>query len=172
MGHPHGLVIQNTQVNSSLVTLASKAALEAGSGFTAITATFLVKRVKYMLMIEGVTASEGPIAFCMARGDAAASEAASGVTEGNTSGPSDVSQLRSQDNAFNIVQVTLAMFETQRTQGEDMWLNKTIKMPGKGIPFREGQGWTFFTLNLDQDALTTGMVVKGVVQVWGVWLRD
>ncbi len=125
-----------------------------------------------MLMAEGITSSEGPFAFAMAPGDVSAAEAAAAILEGNTAGPDDTTQTRTQDNAYNIIQKTYKMFSVPRTAGEDAWLVLDMKLPGRGLPFNEDQGWNYFIFNLDPAALTTGVVVKGNVQLMGVWLRD
>ncbi len=165
------LIIQNSQISTALSTLASKSAIGLASGQTLITATFLAKKIKYFLVLEGITASEGPFAVCAAHGDASGAEAGSAIAEANTAGPDDLTQVRSQDNVWNIVQNSLKMMNPQRAAGEDAWLEAEISL-GKGIPFVEGAGWEFFLINLDASALTTGAIIKGLIQVWGVWLRD
>jgi len=42
----------------------------------------------------------------------------------------------------------------------------------KGFPSQEGQGIKVFIYNADGSDLSTGGVVKGLIQLWGVWLRD
>ncbi len=171
MAHPHGLVIQNEKITEvALTTLASGAALSLGSAYATIKATFLVKRFIAHLYITGLTDGDSPIAIAMAQGDVTALEAAAALIEGNTAGPSDKTQMLTQDVSFGIMQKTLRSFKTNST-GTDAQLMLSMKMPGKGIPFPEDGGFRTYIFNLGKD-LTTGAVVAGLLQYWGVWLRD
>ncbi len=81
--------------------------------------------------------------------------------------------MLTQDESFVVVQKTVrAMFATAFTDTKGQ-LSIDMKMPGKnGVPFSEGSGWQIFIYNADDDALTTGPLVQGQAQYWGVWLRD
>ncbi len=168
------LVTQNEPVENVLLgTLASRTALQIAADFSAITATFLMKRVRYLLYLTDVTADEGPFCVALAQGDTSAVEASRGVTEGNTAGPSDRTQMLTQDESWNIVQDSLEFLEP--TAGVADWSSDGdwhVLGGGKGIPFPEGAGWQAVIINLDADALTTASQIKGVIQYQGVWLRD
>ncbi len=171
------LVIQNDQIQDiSLGTLAARTALALGSQFNGITATFLMKRVKYWLQLEEVTEDQGPFLVGIASGDAGAAEISSAMTERNTAGPADTTQVLTQDNAFVVVQNSVRMMKLHRNGTDaapDTWTLEGEVSLGKGIPFREGSGWQPFILNADNAALaTTAPVCKGIIQYWGVWLRD
>ncbi len=174
MSDSHGLVHQNESVEDvALTTLGARSALQIAGDFTAITATFLLKRVRYLLQIVGITTLEGPFCVVLAQGDVTAAEAALGVTEGNTAGPADKTQMNTQDNSWNLVQASLELLELIEVgnlghQSSGKW----IRMPGRGIPFPESAGWQAVVVNLDNAALTTGAIIKGIIQYQGVWLRD
>ncbi len=175
MVHPHGLVVQNETISdAALGALAARASVTLGNAFNGITATFLMKRFRIWIRLKGITSGEGfPFLVGIARGDATQAEIAAAMLEGNTSGPSDTTQMLTQDNAFVVVQKTVRALNPggiDPTQGS---LSIDIKMPGKnGVPFPEGSGWQVFIYNADDDALTTGGTVQGQAQYWGVWLRD
>ncbi len=167
------LVIQSENVtNLALGTLAAKTALVLGQAFNGITATFLAKKIVYRMLISGVAADEGPFSIVTAPGDVSASEATTALIEGNTAGPSDTTQMLTQDNAFAVVRKTQTMFHPAGGPAVTAWYVDAEINLGKGIPFSEGTGWQHFVYNLDGSALTTGAVVNGQVTVWGVWLRD
>ncbi len=177
MGHPHGLVISNETISSlPLGTLAARTALTLGQAFNGITATFLMNRFRCWLVIQGLTAGEGfPFLVGLARGDATAAEISVAMLEGNTSGPSDTTQMLTEDNAFVVVQKSIrAMTPDGDTTGNRTggWLHADFKLPKRGIPWAEGSGWQAFIYNATDAALTTGATVTGQSQYWGVWLRD
>ncbi len=166
------LVHQNEPVEDvALSTLGARSALQIANDFSAITATFLMKRVRYMLLLDAVTAGEGSFCVALAQGDTSAVEASQGFTEGNTAGPSDRTQMLTQDNSWNVIQDSVeflrpaAVVADWESDGE--WHSL-----GKGIPFPEGSGWQAVIMNLDNAALTTGAIIKGIIQYQGVWLRD
>ncbi len=167
------LVHQNGPVEDvALGTLAQRTALQIEGDFTGISATFLMKRVRYLVKLENITSGEGPFAVVLA-GDATAAEAAAGVTEGNTSGPSDRTQMLTQDTSWNIIQDSLELLKDNGADTIQQTSGRWHTVGGKkGIPFPEGSGWQAVVVNLDNAALTTGAIMKGVIQYQGVWLRD
>ncbi len=166
------LVVQNIAVaDVALLTLAARTPVTLTSLFDAMTAVFLAKRVRYLLSIENVTSDQGPFSVAFGPGNAVQTEAASAIAVKNTSGPLDLTQVNAQVAQWNIFQNSMEMF-TQRlgangdlyqTSGE--WVSL-----GKGLPTPEGSGWDFWLYNLDNAALTTGAICKGLIQVEGVWL--
>ncbi len=168
------LVHQNDPVEDiALGTLAARTALQIANDFTAVSATFLMKRVRYLVHLEGITADEGPFCVALAQGDVSAAEASQGVTEGNIAGPNDRTQVLQQQDSWNIIQDSLELIgedaNTTAAQSSGQW---HVLGGGKGIPFPEGVGWQAVVISLDNAALTTGGVIKGVIQYQGVWLRD
>ncbi len=163
------LITQNGQVDDVVLsTMAANAALAIDPDFAALTASFLVKRVRYNFQIEGLTADEGPFTVALAAGNASAAEAADGFNSRNTAGPADLTQSLTQDQPWTVFQNSIAYFEpftstSQRLQTD--WISL-----GKGIPAHEGAGWQLFLHNADNAALTTGAVIKGTYIVQGVWL--
>ncbi len=172
--HPHGLQSLTENVdNVALGTLAARNALAIESALTGLTATFLVKRVRYFLALEGLTSDEGPLIIGCANGDATSAELTTAMNVTNTAGPADTTQSLTQDQAWIILRETLEALDTH--DGVGVRADTTGKwhtMPGRGIPMPEGQGIQCFIFNADSSALTTGALVKGLIEYQGVWLRD
>lgn len=165
--------LTQTISNVPLSTLASLTALTLSSTLDGLTTTFLLKRVRYMLQLEGVTADEGPLVIGLANGDASAGEIGSAMVVTNTVGPSDVTQQLTQDQAWIVLQdslESLRMHDGVGVRGDTSFQWHSV---GKnGIPMKEGSGIKLFIFNADASALTTGVLVKGLVQYQGVWLND
>ncbi len=171
MAHAHDLRIQNVAVsNIALGTLAARTAVQLASTFgTSIQRTFLIKRLKYHLFISGITGGEGPFAAGLAPGDASVAEINAAFDEINTVGPEDLTQERTQDNVWNVSQNSWKPFESKANATEaELHMEVAFK---NGIPALEGQGVQVALFNHDASALTTGAVVKGTVQLWGVWMK-
>lgn len=167
------LTVQNIPVNDlALSTLGSRLSLLLASTFgTTIKNTFLVKKIKYFLTLAGATAGQATnLLVMLAPGDVTAAEAAAALTEINTVGPQDITQVRTSDNIWNISQNTVRQFQPGGTAAEAI-LNDEIPT-GKGIPARRNVGLQVFVFNADGTALDTGIVINGLVQLWGVWLRE
>ncbi len=171
MAHAHDLRIQNlTIANVALGTLGSRTAAVLSAQFgTTIDRTFLIKKMTMSILASGITAGEGPFSIGLANGDATLGEIAAAYDEINTVGPSDTTQERTQDNVWNISQNSWKNMEFKST-GAIAELHGEIKFP-KGIPALENKGVQLALFNHDGSALTTGTVIKGTVQLWGVWLK-
>ncbi len=169
------LKLQNGTVdNVALSTLAALTAILADSTFSSLTATFLMKRIRYFLRLEGVTADEGPFVIVASPGNASIPEITDALVKNNTSGPQDVTQTLTEDAVWaGAYQDSLEFMRpdggpavtSYSTSGEWHSLGG-----GKGLPAVEGSGWTLNIFNADGTALTTGAVLKGTYQVQGVWL--
>ncbi len=167
------LIHQNEPVEDvALTTLAARTALQIAADFSAIAATFLIKRVRYFLTLQSVATNEGPFMVALAQGDVTAAEASAAFTEGNTAGPSDRSQTLSQDESWNVYQASVEKLMPADSGGFHQSSGQWINMPGRGIPAPEGAGWQAIVFNADNAALTTGSIIKGIIQYQGVWLRD
>ncbi len=171
MAHAHDLRIQNlTVADVALGTLASRTALQLSSQFsTTLTRTFLIKKIKYFLLISAITGGEGPFTAFLARGDASIAEIGAALDEINTVGPEDTTQERTQDNVWNISQNSQRQFES-KANATEAELHVEVSFP-KGIPAMENAGVQLVLFNHDGAALTTGAVVKGTVQLYGVWMK-
>ncbi len=166
-------MIQTIPVDDlALSTLAARAAVLLDSAFsTSLKNTFLVKKVKYFLHLSGATAGQAAnILACLNKGDATATEVAQAITELNNVGPEDTTQSLDQDRPWTIWQNTLKGFTPRGTASEAVLIEE-ISL-GKGMPAISGQGISISAFNNDGTALDTGIVVNGMVQLWGVWLRD
>ncbi len=176
MAHGHRLKLQNLVVDDvDLSTLAARTAVAINSQFTTITATFLVKRVKYMLRAASKVVGDGPIIVCIAKGGATIAEVNAAFTEINTNGPDDVTQVLTEDEAWTVWQKSARQMREAGELDANTGIIELIadfKLPGRGMPALEGAGLGIFAVNLGNNALSTGVVVSGVVQLWGVWLRD
>ncbi len=152
--------------------MAARSVLVIANDFNGITATFLMLRMRYLLQIEGITADEGPFAAIINQGDAAASEVASAINSQNTSGPEDTTQMVGQSAQLAAIHSTMKPFRLSDDGTRGQLATGWFKLGKKGIPFPEGTGWSAHIYNGDSVALTTGALVKGVIQYQGVWLRD
>ncbi len=176
MANNHGgLKVQNGEVaDVALGTLGSRAVVTADGDFTAIKATFLIKRIRYFLQLEGVTADEGPFMLVLAPGNASTIEVANALTKRNTVGVHDVTQVLEEDAPWKgAYQSSIEMMKpvggpaatTYVSSGE--WISLG---GGKGLPAIEDAGWLLAIFNGDNATLTTGAVLKGTYQIQGVWL--
>ncbi len=168
------LVSQTGSVaDTALLTLAARTAQDLQTSFTGITATFLIKRIRFWLKLIGRTAGDdGPLFVGICPGDISVSEIALAINEANTAGPGDTTQRLTQDNAWSVSRWSFLKFEHNAalTEGElpSRWLNA----PGKGWAAKEGTGWKTFIFNAGNGSLTTGITIGGLTEVQGVWLRD
>ncbi len=174
MPHGHNLVQQAMVANAFAVgTLAGRTALDVESNFTATTATFLMKRIRYILQLTGRTLlDDGPLCIGIAHENASIAEIAAAMVTANTSGPLDVSQSLNEDKPWVIVQDSVVPFyyTGDGTEGHPAipgWISFK-----KGIPAVEGSGFKLFVYNAGNGALATGVVINGMAQMQGVWLRD
>ncbi len=173
MAHPHGIVHQNEPVvGISLAALAANGSVVVGNTFDGITATFLMIRMRYMLQIEGITVDEGPIGAILAPGNASAGEIQNAINNQNTSGPQDETQMIGQAEQRSAIHDTMRMFKLYDGGTRGQLHTGWIKLAKRGIPFAEGSGWVVHVYNADSVALTSGALVKGIIQYQGVWLRD
>ncbi len=129
-------------------------------------------RMRYALGLEGVTADEGPIGVLMHKGDASGTEVQNGINHKNTAGPDDTTQMANQSDSMITFNDTLRMFRMYDGGTRGQLHTGWIKLAKRGIPMPEGTGWAVSAYNADSSALTTGALVKGIVQYQGVWLRD
>ncbi len=175
MTHNTAHLVNNTGLveDVALGTLAARTALALDTDFNAITNTFLMKRYRVMIYAEGLTSAEGPICVGIARGDATVAEIATAMLANNRNGPSDTTGMLTQDSAWVVAQNSIIM----ATLGGSVLSHREFSsewMPvggSKGIPWQEGSGWQLFVFNLDNAALGSGAIIKGIVQYQGVWLR-
>ncbi len=169
------LVQQTDTINAvALGTLGARSAIQASANFASIEATFLLKRIRYFVQLVGRTlADDGPVLIGVARGDASTTEINSAMTEGNTTGPQDTTQMLTQDETWVVMMNTVRAIVPQGDGTEGVLDSGWITFGGKnGIPALEGTGWQIFAYNAGSGALATGSSVNGIAHVQGVWLRD
>ncbi len=167
------LVTQNLLVaDVALATLAANTPIVLNALFSStLRTTFLVKRLRYFLMVSNMTGGEGPLAVGIGPGDASQGEAAAALTVGNTVGVSDLTQMRDQDNQNNIFQNSVELMEAFLGANGDQFRSSGHWISlGKGLPIVEDGGVDLWCYNLDAAALTTGAIIKGIAQLQGVWL--
>ncbi len=173
MPHGHQLVNQMLLVDAvSIATLNARTALLLRS-VAALTGSFLMKRIRYFLHVTSLTANDdGPILAMIGNGDASLAEIAAAMTESNTSGPDDLSQMLTQDESWSVYQNTIVVFKVTGDGVHGQTPNDWINFGGKnGIPALEGAGFSVFAFNAGSGQNATG-TVSGIVQLQGVWLRD
>ncbi len=166
-----GLTLINLPVNSvAISTLAARTPIALVTGFDAMTAAFLVKRVRYFLYLTTVNTLDGPFAVGVGPGNATQAEAAAAITVGNTSGPLDLTQMNDADNQYNVFQNSLEMLRSMSDTGVNWQSMGSWFSLGKGLPLPEGSGIDGWLYNLDDAAMITGAIIKGIIQIQGVWL--
>ncbi len=166
------LVINHELVSdAALGALAAKTAIAIGTAYNGITGTFLLKKVRYWLQIHGVSNQQGPILIGVANGNASAAEITTVMNEGNTAGPSDQTQVLTEDNVWVPFQNSIVMNQGNDANYSSTHVDREVSL-GKGIPCLEGSGWQLFAFNADSNPLSTGGTVQGLVQYWGVWISD
>ncbi len=156
--------------NVALGTLAARTSLILETVLVSILSPFLVKRVRYFVKLHSVTTDEGPFIVGLAAGNATVGEITVALNEANSSGPEDISQSLTEDNAWviwwNTVEKLLPVDSGGEAESAGEWHSL-----GKGMPALEAAGVKMFVANLDGTALTTGAEIQGFYQLQGVWLR-
>ncbi len=165
-----GLTLINLPVDSvALATLAARTPIALVTGFDAMTAAFLVKRVRYFLRLIGVDATDGPFSVAIGPGNATQAEAKAAIDVGNSSGPLDLTAMNAQSDQYNIFQNSMenllsrALVSVYESSGA--WHSL-----GKGLPLPEGGGVDAWLFNLEDSAVVTGATIAGIIQLQGVWL--
>ncbi len=157
----------------ALATLSGQTAILGNTAFGGIQSSFLMKRVRYFMAIASKTIDDdGPILVGIANGDASVAEISAAMIEGNTQGPTDVTETLTQDETWVVYQNTVRALKIDGA-GTEGWLDSGwINFGGKnGIPALEGAGFELFFFNAGSGALSTGSSVNGICHVQGVWLR-
>ncbi len=171
------LVIQNLVVDDvALGVLGARSAISINSQFNVPTASFLVKKIRYFLKLADVAnPDEGFMLIVPTQGDVTAAELKTAFEEVNTAGPADMMQMLTQDNVWVAWQkasrVMIPLGEPGAAEKHEAYLIEDVSL-GKGMVAREGVGVTFQALNLMNNAMATGALIGGLIQLWGVWLRD
>lgn len=175
-------ILHHSSLNVTVGALASVTAIAAdGSEYAgaSLTAGFLMKKIEGHYIVEGSSPAAEPDdipLLCLVYGDSDASEVAAALV---TEQPNPaVDSLIDQATVRRIV---IARGPDQTTHSENdanpasnllQWDLSKFVLPGKGMPFPEGQGWAWFLFNFTGGAFTDG----GVGQLWarykGVWLSD
>ncbi len=156
--------------DTNLGTLATLTAVSLDSTYgSGMTRTFLLKYFKYLLILESLTTTEGPVIIGLAKGSATAAEIASAFVN-DSPDPDDATSL-------TIVAARQAVFwqSVQILDGRTDTVNSAkVQMGarGKGIPIIEDDGIQLFAFNADISSLTTGARVRGMYFLEGVWLND
>ncbi len=174
MAHGHGLVYQSeTIADVALSTLAARTAIQLGVGTSNIEHDFLVRQAKYDLQLVGRTAADdGPIMIGMAKGDATVAEIAGALTEINTVGPSDTTQMLTADAKMVIWWNSLRSMKPSAVVAEAHLSTEWFSPTGsKGMRAELNAGYQFFAYNAGNAALATGITIGGQCRTRGVWLK-
>lgn len=174
--HPHGIVHQSEDVAVTLGTLATKTALLLATTQASITATFLMLRVTYNLLLDSVEETEGPFIVGLCRGDATVAEIKLAMDYANSSGPLDTTQMVAGSDT-TVIRWDSLIYGRQianeiGTATVNWEFRGTRKLGRKGVPWAEGSGWKSFVFNDDSSNMTTGSAMGGSIHSEGVWLRD
>ncbi len=175
MSDKHRTVIQNLLVDAvALGTLGARSSINLNATFVNPGTTFLVLKVRYLLQLVGRTLTDdGPVAVMLANGNASTAEVAAALTEINTTGLADATQMLTQDEVWMVWQQSLRVFKMSG-DGTEGFLATGWMSPGgrNGMPAVENGGVQVSAVNLGSGALATGSSINGIVQLKGVWMRD
>lgn len=178
MTEPGKLTIINLEIDDvSLASLGAKTAIILSAVLGGIQNSFLVKKIKYMLRFSGANNEDELVAVMVAPSNASLPELAAALTTGNTIGPNDRTLSLADDNIWNVWQKTVRVFKHAGlvgvTAATDIHeLLETVSL-GKGMVAREDEGISIVAMNIANNAMAaSSQIVTGIVQLWGVWLRD
>ncbi len=166
---------QNLSVDTdtNLGTLATLTAVSLDSTYgSGITRSFLVKAVKYLLHLESLTTTEGPVIVGLAKGSATVSEIANALATNEIIDPDDVTAAATGAAMSSTVLWQSLLVLDGRTDTVTLSHRHRIGARGKGIPIYEDDGIQLFAFNADISSLTTGARIKGIYVLEGVWLND
>ncbi len=174
MAHGHSLKSQAMVVDTqALGTLAGRTALLLNTTQNAMTATFLMKRIRYFLQLMGrTTGDDGPLLIGICKGDATIGEIANALLESNSAGPGDTSQVLDEDLPWAVWQDSVRQINYAGSEVQGQMPDHWMKLGKNGFPALEGTGYALFVFNAGSAALTTGGTINGIVHTQGVWLRD
>ncbi len=162
----NNLIILNSPIATALSTLAATTALVLATVFgSGITADFLCVGIQVSLSLGGAITLGEPVGIGFANGAATVAEIVSGLTSSESVDPWDPSAADDQGRQNIVVQKTMRIIESRSPT-----INEYIKMPGRGIVFREGKGVVPFAINRSGSALTDAQFIIGQVTYFGKWL--
>ncbi len=140
----------------STASLAIKAANERG---------FRVLKTEYLLLIEGLTAGEGPVIYGLA-GPAMSAAQIEETIEARPTGPSDVAPFEQSMRPVWMLGQELIISGHVLAQQQKEIINL-------GWSFPEGRNMPIWAMNNSNSAaLTTGASLTGIMKHFGVWLND
>ncbi len=172
-----GLQFQPLRMNGdALGTLAADTALIIQTGLsTGLTQSFLLKQLQYNFQATGMTPGDSVI-LGLANGTATIAEIEDALRAAVVD-PDDASSLIIAANKSIVFWESLVCIATGSAGVGALTSSQQINTVmsiggGKGIPGREGAGFSVFVYNPATVALTTGSAVAGLIILKGVWLND
>lgn len=174
-------ILHQSSVNKTLGALASLGAVavddeEYGS---AIAAGFLMKKIEGFFMVNGAAPAlqnDDIGLLCLVYGDISVTELAALMIVEQPDPAVD--RLLDQAQVRGLVIARGPDFIVQNENDANpaditlTWDLSKFVLPGKGMPFPEGQGWHWQYFNPTGSAFTTGGVGDLWVRYKGVWLSD
>ncbi len=160
------VILKDFFLSQALGTLNAQIALSIETGHaTGMLRSFLMKKVMGTLVLK--TPDAGDTLLCgMARGDATITEIKAAIEMAQVE-----RSMQNQADVRVVLHETLLVIvgkETDRT--ETVEIEKSLG-GGNGIPFEEGDGWQWFTYNLNSSNLVAGSNLTGEFTYYGVWLN-
>ncbi len=162
-------IVTEQEVNLSLGTLASRTSLVLVADHdTELLEPFLMKKVRCIALLRGLTAGEGArIIIGISRGDASVTQIKAAI-EDLLFQRSKKGQAAKRDVLFEtLTRVTWESFDGTTCIFDTGMISLG---GGKGIPFDEQLGWQWFAHNISASAMTTGSAFDMNSTAWGIWL--
>lgn len=179
MTEPGKLTILNLEIDDvDIASLGAKTAVILSAVLGGIQNSFLVKKVKYMLRMAGSLNEDELVAVMINPSNASLPEIALALTHANTIGPNDRTLSLLDDNIWNVWQNTVRMFKMSGQTTDGTASTGTYEVDdeislGKGMVAREDEGISVSAMNISNNAMAaSSQLITGIVQLWGVWLRD
>ncbi len=162
----NNLIILNSPIATALSTLAAQTSAVLATVFgSGLQADFLCVDIQVSLSLNGTITQGESVNIGFANGASTVAEITSGLTSSESVDPFDPSAADDQGRQNIVIQKTLRALESRSPT-----INEFMKMPGRGIVFREDKGVVPFAINRSDNALTTGLSIVGQVTYFGKWL--
>ncbi len=176
------VILHHAAVNQTIGALGAQAAIAVDDQEYAgdnVSQGFLMKKIMGAFAINGansgVTADDVPL-LCLAYGDSSVTELAAAMVVEQPKRAVD--ELIDQATVRRLVIARppdeISHNENDANNADDtyLWRLENFKLPGKGIPFGEQQGWAWFIYNFTGAAFATGGVGDLWARYYGAWLSD
>ncbi len=164
-------IIVDTMGSAALGALVTKTAVAVETTHsTGLLQSFLMKKIKvHSAVVTALTSGQGEnLLLVLARGDATATEVKAAL-EGSQLERDRVTQASKRKIIHDAI-FAIEIDEIIDTRARVRMKDAVSIGGGGGIPFEDGDGWSWFVYNGDATTLTTGAVINGTISYWGIWL--